>query len=105
VPRDFDPQRLSTSYSDPGEISHRIDVSGFLDAKRAAMRAHASQAGGGSTVRTLAFLLRLPRPLYRRVFGTEWFVEVGPDRRVQDPATSVGQAAVGATPSASSEVE
>jgi LmbE family N-acetylglucosaminyl deacetylase len=42
-----------------------------LDAKRAALAAHVSQASGG--VRTVRLLLALPRPLARRVLGTEWF--------------------------------
>ena len=41
------------------------------------MRAHASQAATDRGDRTLAFCLRLPSPLYRRVFGREWFVEAG----------------------------
>ena len=45
-------------------------------AKRAAMRAHASQAEGGG-VRTLALLSRLPGPLFRAVCGREWFVQPG----------------------------
>ena len=40
-------------------------------------RAHASQASADTGDRTLAALLRLPRPLYRRVVGREWFVEHG----------------------------
>ena len=44
-----------------------------IDAKRASMAAHASQATADSGDRTLAAFLRMPRPLYRRVFGTEWY--------------------------------
>jgi LmbE family N-acetylglucosaminyl deacetylase len=51
-----------------------VDVRDHLEAKRSALTAHASQRTGG--VRTLAILLALPRPLARRVLGTEWFVEV-----------------------------
>ena len=61
-------------FSDPGEIGVRVDVRPQLDAKRAALAAHASQAGGG--VRTVRILLALPRPLALRVLGTEWFVDV-----------------------------
>ena len=42
-------------------------------AKRAAMRAHASQASGGTGDRTLAAFLKIPRPLFTLVFGREWF--------------------------------
>lgn len=51
-----------------------IDVRDQLAQKRAALAAHASQTGGG--MRTVAILLALPRPLARRVLGTEWFLEV-----------------------------
>lgn len=56
-------------------ITLAVDVRRQLTAKRAALAAHASQRRGG--VRTVALLLALPRPLARRVLGTEWFVEVG----------------------------
>ena len=77
LPPDFDPDRMRHSYSDRTAITHRIDVRSVIDAKRRSMAAHASQAAGGSGPRTLAFFLRLPRPLYRRVFGVEWFIEAG----------------------------
>ena len=77
LPADFSPDRLRHSYRERAAITHRIDVRAFADAKRRSMAAHASQAAGGTGPRTLALFLRLPRPLYRRVFGTEWFVEVG----------------------------
>lgn len=55
-------------------ITLAVDVRQQLTAKRASLAAHASQRRGG--VRTVAILLALPRPLARRVLGTEWFVEV-----------------------------
>lgn len=72
-PADFDPTTFDTAYTASAEITHRIDVRDHLDAKRAAMRAHASQASGGQGDRTLAALLRLPRPLFRLALGREWF--------------------------------
>jgi LmbE family N-acetylglucosaminyl deacetylase len=57
-------------------LTHRVDVRRHLDAKRAALAAHASQSTGAS-MRTVAVLLRLPSRIFRRVLGTEWFVEVG----------------------------
>jgi LmbE family N-acetylglucosaminyl deacetylase len=68
---------MRSAYSDRSEITHRVDVRGHLSQKRASMRAHATQATGGTGSRTLAFFLRLPGPLYRRVFGAEWFIERG----------------------------
>ncbi len=40
------------------------------------MAAHASQATADEGDRTLAAFLRMPRPLYRQVFGTEFYVEL-----------------------------
>lgn len=77
APADFNPDRMRQAYTDRAGITHRIDVRGHLDQKLASMRAHASQAAGGGDTRMLAFSLALPRPLYRRAFGAEWFVEVG----------------------------
>jgi LmbE family N-acetylglucosaminyl deacetylase len=62
------------AYVSGAEITHRVRVGRYAAAKRAAMAAHATQATGGDAVRTLAWLLRLPRPLFRVVFGTEWYV-------------------------------
>ncbi|MFD1246245.1 PIG-L deacetylase family protein [Nocardioides ginsengisoli] len=61
-------------YSPRGPALLRVDVRDRLAAKRAALAAHASQAGGG--VRTLRILLALPRPLARRLLGVEWFLQV-----------------------------
>ena len=55
-------------------ITHSVDVTRYLDAKRAALRAHASQTTGGP--RTVALLLRLPRVLSRLVLGREWYCRV-----------------------------
>lgn len=61
-------------FCEPDRISLRVDVRDQLPAKRAALRAHASQAGGG--IRTVALLLALPRPLAERAMGTEYFLDV-----------------------------
>lgn len=70
---------LSRAYADPARLTHRVDVRGAWEAKRAALAAHASQAAaeGGSGGRTVGLLLRLPGPLSRRVLGREWFLERG----------------------------
>lgn len=73
----FDPAALQRMYTPGSLITHRIDVRAHLPAKRRSLAAHASQAGGGSTVRTLALLLRLPRPLFRRMLGTEYYIQPG----------------------------
>jgi LmbE family N-acetylglucosaminyl deacetylase len=77
-PPEFDRAAFGRAFSARSEITHRIDVHRYAAAKRAAMRAHASQAsadGGGD--RTLAAFLRIPRPLFDLVFGREWYVEAG----------------------------
>jgi LmbE family N-acetylglucosaminyl deacetylase len=68
---------LRTAFTPRLELTHRVDVRPHLELKLKALRAHASQAGSDEGIRTLALLLRLPRPLRRRVLGTEWFREVG----------------------------
>ena len=68
------------AYTPHRQLTHRVDVRAHTGAKRAAMAAHASQTTGGAAdqgPRTLAAFLRLPRPLYRRIFGFEYFVERG----------------------------
>jgi LmbE family N-acetylglucosaminyl deacetylase len=59
------------------DLTHEIDVRQHLPAKLAALRAHRTQAAGGSGPRTIGLLLRLPGPFSRRVLGREWFREVG----------------------------
>ncbi|MGZ4487276.1 MAG: PIG-L family deacetylase [Nocardioides sp.] len=66
---------LSHAYTARADLTHVVDVRDQLPAKRAALRAHASQATGGA--RTVGLLLRLPGPLGRAVLGREWFREVG----------------------------
>ncbi len=81
------------AYTARAEITHRIDVRGQARRKRAAMRAHASQATGGDSARTLALLGRLPLPLFRRVCGTEWFTMSSRTAGVT-PATAIVPPAV-----------
>lgn len=71
------PGRFADCYTARSELTHRVDVRGQLAAKRAALAAHHSQAGGGSSIRTVALLLRLPRALLGPVLGREWFRERG----------------------------
>jgi LmbE family N-acetylglucosaminyl deacetylase len=82
-PQEFDPTSFERAFSARSEITHRVDVRRFARAKRASMRAHASQATGGGAAsvgdggqtgdRTLGAFLRIPRPVYDLVFGREWF--------------------------------
>ena len=76
-PPEFDREGFERAYAPRSVLTHKVDVRRFADRKRASMAAHASQATADSGDRTLAALLRLPQPLYRRVLGREWFVERG----------------------------
>lgn len=82
--RDFDPTMFDDAFTPSHQITHRIDVRDLIDVKRDSLRAHASQSRGGSTPRTVALLLRLPKAVYRRWFGYEYFVERG-----ASPSTSI----------------
>src|SRR5690606_32295228 len=55
-------------------ITHAIDVSDFVDLKRQAMRAHASQ------IPEEAFFLAMPDETFRDSFGIEWYIEPGSSR-------------------------
>ncbi|MDQ6936837.1 MAG: PIG-L family deacetylase [Actinomycetota bacterium] len=75
-------------YSSREEITHKVSVRAYAAQKRAALACHRSQAAGGAGPRTAALLLRLPRPLFARVCGTEWFIEHGaevPAHPITDP--------------------
>ncbi|HMM93546.1 PIG-L family deacetylase [Phycicoccus sp.] len=82
-PAEFDPTSFERAFTARADITHRVDVRRHVKAKRASMRAHASQATGGGAEeagtggqtgdRTLQAFLRIPRPLYDLVFGREWF--------------------------------
>ena len=53
------------------ELTTAVDVSGFLDAKREALRSHASQISDTS------FFLTMPAEVFSSAFGTEWFIRHG----------------------------
>lgn len=86
-PPEFDVRTFESAYTAGEDITHRVNVGKYTKQKRASMAAHASQAVGGSTDRTLAIMLKIPGPLYRLVFGTEWFVrrDVPPGTRLKHP--------------------
>jgi LmbE family N-acetylglucosaminyl deacetylase len=76
-PPEFDRAAFEQAYAPRRVLTHKVDVRRYADRKRESMAAHASQATADSGDRTLAALLRLPQPLYRRVLGREWFIERG----------------------------
>ncbi|WP_033423923.1 PIG-L deacetylase family protein [Actinomadura flavalba] len=87
LPRAVDVGALARAYAGRDEITHRVRVRRHAGAKRAALAAHASQATGGDTVRTLRALLGLPAPLFRYALGTEYFVrrDVAPGSHLAHP--------------------
>lgn len=72
----LDPQQWRAAYTPRADITYRVNVRSALGAKRAAMAAHASQAAADDGTRTLRILLRLPKWLFAKLMGVEWFVAV-----------------------------
>lgn len=60
------------------ELTHRVDVTEFIEAKRASMRAHASQISEQS------FFLSMPDEIFAMSFGIEWFARHGGPPRTGD---------------------
>lgn len=76
LPGDIDPNDLpdpnDNNFGSPESvITTVVDVREFLERKRAAMAAHASQIAESS------FFLRLPPDAFREGFGYEWFIRRG----------------------------
>jgi LmbE family N-acetylglucosaminyl deacetylase len=65
---DIDEEQFGTPES---QITAAVDVTRYLDYKRRAMRAHASQISEQS------FFLAMPDEAFRFAFGTEWFIRSG----------------------------
>ena len=76
TPDDFDSTEFDRAWTPGRDITHRVDVRPYAEAKRASMAAHASQAAADDSTRTLGVLTRLPGPAYRLLLGTEYYVQV-----------------------------
>ncbi len=59
-------------------ITTEVDVTRWIDDKRRAMRAHASQIGPDS------FFLSMPEDVFTTVWGQEWFIRVRPEPTATD---------------------
>jgi LmbE family N-acetylglucosaminyl deacetylase len=60
------------TFGKPEEVlTARVDVADYIDYKRAAMRAHASQISEQS------FFLQMPDEIFTHAFGTEWYIREG----------------------------
>ncbi len=64
------------------DLTHRVDVSGHVDMKYRAMRAHASQISDDS------FFMKMETEIFAEAFGLEWFMELGVQR---SPGTAFGE--------------
>ena len=71
MPGGLDPDNLESFGQPEALITTAVDVSGFIDAKRAAMAAHASQ------IDETSFFLAMPPDAFARAFGTEWYIRRG----------------------------
>jgi LmbE family N-acetylglucosaminyl deacetylase len=70
---------LADGFTPRADITHTVDVSHWLGPKKAAMKAHASQAVGGSTPRSLQVFVKLPKLIFKKAFGREWFKQTHGD--------------------------
>jgi LmbE family N-acetylglucosaminyl deacetylase len=62
-------------FGEPAErITTAVDVSAFLNAKRQAMQAHASQISESS------FFLSMPEEAFALIWGSEWYIRLGARR-------------------------
>lgn len=65
------------------ELTHRIDVTEFIETKRESMRAH------GSQISEQSFFMAMPEDIFYMSFGTEWFARYGGPSRTGDWETSL----------------
>lgn len=72
----IDLEAMRSAYLPREELTHRVNVKSWVPQKVAALGAHESQQSGGSRLRTVSLLQRLPAPLARAALGWEWFREV-----------------------------
>ncbi|MEM9608051.1 MAG: PIG-L family deacetylase [Actinomycetota bacterium] len=71
-PEDGDGPVDVDTFGSPAEIiTTAVDVTDHIDAKKAAMRAHASQ------ITEESFFLQLPDEAFAMAFGTEWYIRIG----------------------------
>jgi LmbE family N-acetylglucosaminyl deacetylase len=75
MPDDFDPEGPADDGNPFGtpedELTHAVDVSAYVDKKRASITCHASQATD------TGMFLAMPEAIFAQAFGTEWFIKKG----------------------------
>jgi LmbE family N-acetylglucosaminyl deacetylase len=78
---DFDPEGPSDDGNPFGtpeaELTHAVDVSAWIDRKRASIAAHNSQVSDSS------FFLQMPPEAFTMAFGTEWYIKKGAEPGVR----------------------
>ena len=74
----FSDEEVEAFGSPESDITTVVDVSDYLDRKRAAMAAHASQISEQS------FFLAMPPEPFAMAFGTEWFIRRGASPGAQE---------------------
>ena len=74
----LDLETWQNAFTPRAKLNFRVDVRPYLAAKRASLQAHASQAAADDGPRTLSALLKLPKPVFRRVLGHEWYHQATP---------------------------
>ena len=76
---------FSTLGVEESRITTAVDVHRFLDAKRRAMAAHASQ------ISETSFFLSMPPAAFAAVWGTEWYIRVDAPKGAEMETTLVGE--------------
>lgn len=66
-------ERMDTMGEPAERITTEVDVSPWIDRKRQAMQAHASQ------IPDTSFFLTVPEELFSTIWGREWYIRVRPD--------------------------
>lgn len=79
---DFDPNGPADDGNPMGsteaELTHRVDVSAYVDQKRASIRCHKSQ------ITDAGFFSQMPDDAFRMAFGTEWYIKPGAGHPLRD---------------------
>ena len=71
LPGDIESEDFDSLGVPEDQITTAVDVTGYLDRKRAAMAAHASQ------ISETSFFLAMQPEQFAQAFGTEWFIRQG----------------------------
>ncbi|MDP9465443.1 MAG: PIG-L family deacetylase [Actinomycetota bacterium] len=79
---DFDPNSGADDGNPFGmteaELTHAVDVTAHLQAKRESLRCHRSQ------ITDTSFFLEMPEEAFAAAFGTEWFIQKGTSPGLRD---------------------